>query len=182
MQLIPNMKKFVSQLLSVATIVGVLAALNFALRSSASAESTNPAAMAGKPAPTWELKKLDGTVLKSADLAGKVVIVDFWATWCPPCRAEIPGFVTLQKKYADKGVVFVGMSVDQGGVGVVKKFAEANHMNYPIVLADEGVVNAFGGIEAIPSTFVINRKGEIVKMFVGYDSPEKFESVIQPLL
>ena len=136
----------------------------------------------GSAAPAWKLRTVEGTEVNSADFAGKVLVLDFWATWCPPCRAEIPGFVELQKKYGKDGLVIVGVSVDQGGADVVKKFITKNKVSYQIVLADGAVVNAFGGIEGIPTTFVIDREGKIQVKEVGFVATEEFEKRIQPLL
>jgi peroxiredoxin len=147
---------------------------------------TGPKAFAagetGSSAPVWKLHTVDGTEVSSADFAGKVLVVDFWATWCPPCRAEIPGFVELQKKFGKDGLVIVGISVDQGGVELVKKFIAQNKINYQIVLADGGVADAFGGIEGIPTTFVIDRDGKIQLKEVGFVETKEFEKRIQPLL
>lgn len=135
-----------------------------------------------EPAPNWELTDLSGKPVRSADLKGKVVILNFWATWCGPCRTEIPDFIALQKQYGQQGLVIVGASVDQAGPDVVKKFVQQQGMNYPVALADSKMQKAFGGIEAIPTTFVIDRSGNIVGRHVGLTPREDFESEIKPLL
>lgn len=135
-----------------------------------------------QPSPAWELKDVDGKTVKSSDFAGKVVVLDFWATWCGPCRMEIPGFIELHKQYADKGLVVVGVSLDRDGASAVKPFIEKSGINYHIVLADEAVVSAFGGIEGIPTTFIIDRKGQIVHKHDGYAPKAEFEAEIKPLL
>jgi thiol-disulfide isomerase/thioredoxin len=136
----------------------------------------------GSPAPAWKLLTVEGKAISSADFTGKVLVVDFWATWCPPCKAEIPGFIELQKKYGKDGLVIVGISVDRGGSEVVKKFIAQNKINYTIVLADDTVADAFGGIEGIPTTFVIDRAGTIQLKEVGFVETAEFEKRIKPLL
>ena len=133
-------------------------------------------------APAWELKDLDGNTVRMADYKGKVVILDFWATWCPPCKKEIPGFINLQKKYGDKGLVVIGVSLDEGGPAVVKPFAQKMGINYPLVMGDQKIAAAFGGIEAIPTTFIIDREGNVVTGHQGYADEATFESEIKPLL
>jgi len=133
-------------------------------------------------APAWKLKDLQGKEVSSADFKGKVVVVDFWATWCPPCRAEIPGYIALQKKYADKGLVIVGISVDEDGAKVVAPFAKAKGMNYPVLLFNDDVVTAFGGIEGIPTTFLIDQAGNIRDKKVGMVEEADYEKRIVQLL
>jgi peroxiredoxin len=134
------------------------------------------------PAPDWSLKDLDGKIIHSSDFKGKVVILDFWATWCGPCHEEIPGFIALQKQYGDQGLTVVGASVDEGGVAAVKKFADDLGMNYPVGLADDKLQTAFGGIDVIPATFVIDRQGNIVKKHIGFTDKSEFETEIKELL
>jgi thiol-disulfide isomerase/thioredoxin len=132
-------------------------------------------------APAWELKDLDGQVVKSSEFLGKVVILDFWATWCAPCKAEIPGFIALQKQYGDRGLVVIGVSLDDQGPVVVKHFMADFEMNYRVVLGDVVLMQAFGGT-AIPTTVIINRAGKIVARHVGFTPRETFEKEIKPLL
>ncbi len=133
-------------------------------------------------APAWELNDLDGKQIKLSDFKGKVVILNFWATWCAPCRVEIPGFVALQKKYGDKGLAMIGVSVDEQGPDVVKEFVKQFQMTYPVVIGNEKIVEAYGGIDGIPTTFVIDREGQIVGKHIGYEDQETFEKEIQSLL
>ena len=109
-------------------------------------------------APAWELKDLDGHVVKSSEFLGKVVILDFWATWCAPCKAEIPGFIALQKQYGDRGLVVIGVSLDDHEPVVVKHFIADLGMNYRVVVGEVARMQAFGGT-AIPTTVIINRAG-----------------------
>ena len=135
-----------------------------------------------KPAPSWELQDLDGKTVHSSDFKGKVVVLDFWATWCPPCRAEIPGFIELQRKYQAQGLAVVGVSVDQASSDTVKTFAQKLGINYPVVLTDTKVVTAYGGIDGLPTTFIIDRAGSIVKQHLGFTEKSEIESEIKSLL
>lgn len=133
-------------------------------------------------APDWQLQNLDGKKVRFSDFKGKVVILDFWATWCGPCREEIPGFIELQKRYEKQGLEVIGVSMDQVGPIEVKKFAKQIGVNYQIVLADTKTTQEFGGIEAIPTTFVIDREGRTVRQHLGLTAKEEFEKEIKPLL
>ena len=147
----------------------------------AEAKSTSSLPDLGE-APTWTLAQIDGTSLASSAFAGKVVVVDFWATWCPPCREEIPGYIEMQRELEAAGVVIVGISLDQAGPGVVKTFAEKFGINYPLVMGDSKVVEAFGGIEAIPTTFLIDREGKVRHRKVGSMSRADYEPLVRSLL
>jgi peroxiredoxin len=133
-------------------------------------------------APNFKLKTHDGKVIELAKLKGKVVVVNFWATWCGPCRKEIPGFMEVYKQYKDKGLEIVGVSLDQEGWDVVKPYIERAKMNYPVVVGDGNLATAYGGIDAIPATFIIDKKGNLARKHVGYMPREDFENLIKGLL
>lgn len=133
-------------------------------------------------APAWSLVDLEGKPVGADALKGKVVVVDFWATWCGPCVKEIPGYVTLQQKYADRGLVIVGISVDHKGEEVVRPFAQRYSVSYPLALATPEVVTAFGDIEAIPTTFLIDREGRLRHRKVGSMETAEYEKLIVSLL
>ncbi len=142
----------------------------------AAAESERPSA------PEWTLTDVNGATVQSSDFKGKVVLLDFWATWCPPCRDEIPAFVELQEEYGDEGLVVVGVSLDEGGPAVVKRFMKRFKMNYPVVMGNQKIANDFGGIRGIPTTFVLDREGRIVSKHVGFAEKAVFEREVKALL
>jgi peroxiredoxin len=135
----------------------------------------------GSTAPDFELTDLSGKKVRLSDLKGKVVILDFWATWCGPCRMEIPDLVKLQSKYGAKGLTIVGLTVTSPEKDV-RSFAQAQGMNYPVLLDADDLTNRYGGIVGIPTTFVVDRQGRITQKFIGVMSTQTFEEAIQPLL
>jgi peroxiredoxin len=135
------------------------------------------------PAPRWALKDADGNPVTSDQFKGRVVVLDFWATWCTPCKAEIPGYIDLQKKYGGEGLAFVGVSVDQDGQQIVKKFIKDHGVNYTIVLAgDSDIQTAYGDISMIPTTFIIDRNGQIRDKKVGREDSAEYEKQILAIL
>ncbi len=136
----------------------------------------------GKKAAYFSLKNLEGKDVRITDFVGKVVILDFWATWCPPCRRGVPDFIQLQNEFGKKQFTMLGVSLDQDGPGVVKKFVSTQGVNYPMVMGDEGVVRNYGNIEAIPTTFIIDKKGVIRNQLVGYHPMETFRNEVKKLL
>ncbi len=133
-------------------------------------------------APSWQLQNTEGKTVKLSDYKGKIVVLNFWATWCPPCREEIPDLVSLQKQYAAQGVVVLGISMDEGGTAKVASFAKKYGINYPVVMGDEKISEAYGGIQVLPTTFIIDRKGNIVDGLQGGADRAGFEAAIKPLL
>lgn len=134
------------------------------------------------PAPTWKLKDLNGREITSNDFKGKVLVIDFWATWCPPCREEIPGYVQLYKKYGPDRLAIIGVSLDEAGPAVVKDFVRKFGVTYPIVMGDDAVQTAFGNMEAIPTTFLIDPSGQIRDKKVGAEPTAEYEKKIASLL
>jgi thiol-disulfide isomerase/thioredoxin len=134
-----------------------------------------------KPAPDFTLASVDGKRIKLSDYKGKVVIVDFWATWCPPCRRGIPDLIEIQKEYG-KDVVVIGISVDTDTKGDVASFIKQMGINYPVAYADAGVAQSYGGVESIPTSFVIDINGNIVDSHVGLVPKSEFTSVLNKLL
>jgi thiol-disulfide isomerase/thioredoxin len=125
--------------------------------------------------PTFSVTDLDGKTVSSDSWRGKVVFVNFWATWCPPCRAEIPDLVALQKEYRDQ-IVVIGISEDEGPVEGVRQFAAEHGVNYPIAMVTPEMRKIFKGIAALPTTFVIDREGRLVQKHVGQLNPVRTET------
>lgn len=133
-------------------------------------------------APDFTLPDLEGNSLTLSDFKGKVIILNFWATWCPPCRREIPDFVHLYEKYNEQGLVIIGVNLDRGDSRAVKQFSENYKINYPIVLGNVDVTQDYRGIRGIPTTFVIDRNGDIEEKYVGYQPRATFEIAVKELL
>jgi len=133
--------------------------------------------------PGFVLSDLTGAEQNLQDYKGKVLIVDFWATWCAPCRKEIPDFIALKEEYGEKGLEIIGISLDDS-LSELNEFVKANKINYPVLYRDQErkIVDAFGGIKGIPTTFIIDREGKVVRKFVGLREKEVFKDAIEPLL
>ncbi|NDY42649.1 TlpA family protein disulfide reductase [Dissulfurirhabdus thermomarina] len=146
--------------------------------------SPGPAAEAAArpPAPDFLLLNLSGQEVRLSDFRGKVVLLNFFATFCPPCRMEIPDFVELKKAYAGRGFEVVGISVDSNPVRVLPGFVAGYEINYPVLLGTEDVIRDYGNIYAIPVTFLVDRKGRIVLRYQGMVSRGDLEPYIRRVL
>jgi len=145
-------------------------------------QESSPAGTSDKPlAPTFSLEVLDGYTVTSESLKGKVVILDFWATWCPPCRAEVPSFVELYERYKDKGLRIVGVALDSEDR--VREFIRRFGVDYPVGVDRGGeIARKFGGVRGIPTTFVLDKEGRVYRKYVGYREKSVFERDIKKLL
>jgi thiol-disulfide isomerase/thioredoxin len=136
----------------------------------------------GNKAPDFTLTNISGEDVSLSDYKGKVVIVDFWATWCPPCRKGIPDLISIKNEYKDK-VEVIGISLDRENTkGSVPGFVNRVGINYPVVYFNDDVINDFGGVNAIPTTFIIDQKGNIVKKMIGLYPKSEYESQIKELI
>ena len=132
--------------------------------------------------PEIVLEGLDGREVALAGYKGKVLLIDFWATWCAPCKESIPHLSKLQDRYGGRGFEVIGIALDVGGRKVVAPYAEDLAINYEVLLGDEGAARAFGGIPGIPTSFLVDREGQIVRRFVGVIDGEDYAALIEPLL
>ena len=133
----------------------------------------------GQPAPDFALASLDGKTLKLSDFHGKAVLLNFWATWCEPCKIEMPWFIDLQKKYGAQGFQVVGVAMDDASPSDIADFAKKMGVNYPIVIGKEAVGDQYGGLPYLPSTFYIDRDGKVIERVFGLVSRSEIESNIQ---
>jgi cytochrome c biogenesis protein CcmG/thiol:disulfide interchange protein DsbE len=134
----------------------------------------------GKKAIEFTLNDIEGNRVSLSDYSGKVVILDFFADWCPPCRQEIPDFIDLEKQYGPEGFSMIGIAlVDRSAA---RAFAEKVGINYPVLIDDGNVSAAYGPIRSIPTTFVIDKGGKIAKVYIGYRPKDVFEKDIKELL
>jgi thiol-disulfide isomerase/thioredoxin len=139
-----------------------------------------PEPQKGSVAPDFALKDLaDGKEVRLSSLRGKAVLVNFWATWCEPCKIEMPWFVELQKKYEAQGFTVLGVAMDDASPSDIADFAKKMGVNYPIVIGKEAVGDQYGGIPYLPSTFYIGRDGKVVDRVFGLVSRSEIESDIQ---
>ncbi|MGB9605142.1 MAG: peroxiredoxin family protein [Bryobacteraceae bacterium] len=165
-----------------------LHALALALILSACSPGANPARSSVKPeghrrkAPDFTLRDADGKLVRLSDYRGKVVLLNFWATWCPPCRLEIPWFIEFQRQHQHRGLVVLGISMDEDGWEVVRPFIQRLGVNYRILLGDDTVAQLYGGVESLPTTFLIDREGRIASVHIGLVSKSRYERDLAELL
>lgn len=135
-----------------------------------------------RPADDFYVKSTDGRGILLSELKGKVVVLNFFTTWCPYCQQEIPGFLEVYEKYRNQGLEIVGLSTEQGKESEVISFTRSYKMSYPVSIAPPDLIKDYGPIDAIPTTFIVNKDGDIVSKHVGSMTPGQLESIIKPLL
>lgn len=136
----------------------------------------------GKPVANFALPNLDGKLIQRADFQNKVLLVNFWATWCAPCLIEIPWFVEFQEQYGPQGLEVIGISLDEGDIGKVKEFVQKHGMNYTVAMGDDKAAEAFGGIIGLPTTFLVDRAGKYYSRHQGLVGRDIVEEELIELL
>ena len=120
--------------------------------------------------PDFLLPAVDGSMVRLSDYSGKVILVDFWATWCPPCVEMLPVLSKLHRKFSDKGLVVLGISLDRDGLGALGTFVHESMIPYKVLMGDDKVARSFGGVSSIPTLFIIDREGRLVRKLTGFHS------------
>jgi peroxiredoxin len=144
--------------------------------------SLAPRLALASPAPDFTLQSLDGKTMRLSDFRGKAVLLNFWATWCGPCKIEMPWFVELQNQYAAQGFQIVGVAMDDASKEDISKFAKDMGVNYPILIGKESVGDEYGGVPALPESFLIGRDGKIVDKILGLRGKAEIEDAIKKAL
>jgi thiol-disulfide isomerase/thioredoxin len=147
-----------------------------------SASSRPPRITKATAAPDFTLESLDGKSMHLSDLRGKAVLLNFWATWCSPCKIEMPWFVELQNEYGPQGLQIVGVAMDESSKEDIAKFAKEMGVNYPVLMGKEAVGEAYGGVPALPESFFIGRDGKIVDKIIGLRGKADIEESIKKAL
>jgi peroxiredoxin len=134
-----------------------------------------------KAMPNFELQDLDGNVVRLSDYSGQVVLLNFWATWCSPCKAEMSDFVEIQKQYGDGSFTVIAVSLDQTGIAKVREFVDARKLNFPILMGNQTVVTQYGNFRGIPTSFLLNSDHELAKRYTGLVTKRMLESDLSDL-
>jgi cytochrome c biogenesis protein CcmG/thiol:disulfide interchange protein DsbE len=136
-----------------------------------------------KPAADFTLRDANGSAVKLSDYRGKVVLLNFWATWCGPCTLEIPWFIEFEREYKTQGLAVVGVSMDEDGWKAIKPYMDAHKMNYRVLLGDDSVSQLYGGVDSLPTTFIIDRAGRVAfPPHIGLAGKNEYLKEIQSLL
>ncbi len=167
---------FVGALVAVMLFAGIRTARNSRVNGPANGQ------LMGGIAPDFELSTLDGSNVKLSSLRGKAVLLNFWATYCGPCKVEMPWFVELQKEYGPQGFQIIGVAMDDASTADIAKFAKDMGVNYPILLGKESVGLSYGGVNVLPTTFFLDRNGKVIGREFGLQSRSVFVDHIKQSL
>lgn len=178
----PVVLVFVAVAVSLMLVFGIEAARRSPHHTGAAQVASTP----GNLAPDFTLQTLDGKTVRLSDYRGKPVMLNFWATWCDPCKVEMPWFVDFQKQYAGQGLQILGVAMDDASVADIQKFAKQMNVDYPILTGKDSqrdeVASLYGGVQFLPETFYIDRDGKIVDKAFGLKGKAEIESDIKQIL
>jgi peroxiredoxin len=166
-----------------AALVGLSVGCADAQQPKSAVAKTPPAGAAvGQTAPDFELTDSTGKTAKLSEYRGKVVVLNFWATWCGPCKVEMPWFMDFERKYKDKGFAVLGVAMDEDGWQSVRPYLRDNKIDFRVLMFTEKVAELYGGVEDLPQTLVLDQKGKVIAKHVGLVSKSTYENEIQRLL
>lgn len=174
------MKRDPLVIVAVAAMIALM--LVVGLRSARHRQNPLAAQTEGGQAPDFTLTSLEGKTIRLSDYRGKAILLNFWATWCPPCKIEMPWFVELQKQYGPAGLQVLGVAMDDGSPGDIAAFAKEMGVNYPVLIGKEEVGDAYGGVAYLPVTFFIDRNGKVVDKAVGLKGRGDIEDSVKKIL
>lgn len=166
----------------VAMVVSLMLVFGFHMARSSRKAAGGPGDMKGKPAPEFSLQSLEGKTVSLSDFRGKAVLLNFWATWCAPCKIEMPWFAELQKQYGSQGLQVLGVAMDDASPEDISKFAKDVGVDYPILIGKEAVGDAYGGVQFLPATFYIGRDGKVVDKVFGLKGRGEIEDEVKKAL
>jgi cytochrome c biogenesis protein CcmG/thiol:disulfide interchange protein DsbE len=171
--------------LVIAMVVSVMLVLGISMSKRSKSADSGPAAK-GQAAPDFAMKSLDGKTVRLSDFRGKAVLLNFWATWCEPCKIEMPWFVELQKSYGQNGLQVLGVAMDDASKEDIAKFAKEMGVNYPVLVDNESireeVGNSYGGVQFLPTTLYIDRDGKVVDKVFGLKGRSEIEDDVKKAL
>ncbi|MGA8154123.1 MAG: TlpA disulfide reductase family protein [Terriglobales bacterium] len=166
----------------VAMVVALMLVFGLNLAHKSKNSTATNAQMKNGMAPDFTLQSLDGKTVRLADFRGKAVLLNFWATWCSPCKIEMPWFVELQKQYGPEGLQVVGVAMDDASTKDIADFAKEMGVNYPVLIGKESVGDAYGGVQFLPENFYIDRNGKVLDRAFGLKGRDEVEDDIKRIL
>jgi thiol-disulfide isomerase/thioredoxin len=167
-------------IVAVAAMIALM--LVVGLRSARRRQNPRAGQMTGSAAPDFALQSLDGKTIHLSDYRGKAVLLNFWATWCGPCKIEMPWFVELQKEYGPAGLQILGVAMDDASPGEIDKFAKDMGVNYPVLIGKDAVGDAYGGVDYLPESFYIDRNGKVLDKVLGLKGRGEIEDAVKKIL
>ena len=176
------MKRDPIVLIVVAMVISLMLVFGFNMTRKPTATEASSNALTGHIAPDFALQSLDGSTVHLSDFRGRAVVLNFWATWCAPCKIEMPWFVELQKRYGPEGLQLVGVAMDDASPKDIAEFARQMGVNYPILVGKEAVGQEYGGIPFMPETFYIDRSGKIIENAFGLKSKGEIEDNMKKII